>query len=899
MTNGRLHLQLHQVFLLISYSFPLQENICSLNEDIDVPEYVKSDPEMRISPDQIVNVLSDWPQEPANDLDVSQWEALHHILTKRLAIIQGPPGTGKTHVSVTALKLLLQNRNPRDPPIIVAAHTNHALDQLLNHISEVVPDYVRLGGRSIDENVRKRTLYEVRKSISIPPLFGGALGRAYHKLKIFRENIENLLRVFTMDSTGPLPATFFRDQKIISSEQYDALCNGAEGWTNSNLEEQADPIISWVGDMLFENSVTYRYEDRGYEEDEMDLEYEQLREMEQEKGIFDDDFETLKGPFVPLKENVRGRSNIDDELIEYLSIDNLWDVPPQNRGTIYNVLCRIAKEKLLSTFREHLKQYNRSVTERFIGKWEEDYAILKNTKLVGMTTTGLSKYRALVSALKPKIVMIEEAAETIEAPVTAACVESLEHLILVGDHKQLQGSCSVTDLEGDPFFLNMSMFERLVQNDIDYRTLLLQRRMVPEIRRLLTPIYSNLKDHPSVNNLMKVPGMGDIRSFLFCHQWPENSDSLSSRYNAQEAEMVVTFFLHLFFSGVDPSEITVLTFYNGQRKKILKLLKENRHLQSRHLKVNTVDSYQGEENDIVLLSLVRSNERGEIGFLSIENRVCVALSRARRGFYIFGDAQKLASKDPLWWEMVKMMGEGDEESRRIGFHLPLTCDKHQNKEFVSKPEDIKELNGGCRLPCETVLGCGHPCPVKCHGFDHALIQCKERCGKALSCGHICREACTAPTCSCHCGYKTTKASSLAKPSKGSSIQSSSPSKANVPEPRRQQQQQQTFKTDKERIQAFQKYAQGGSREHDRMLDKKFSAETTENILARLDAEESANLFTEQQQQPAQDLDVRVLSPVGDEESGGARTRWVQSFTPAIPTVEQQSVAVKGDLIDLD
>lgn len=859
---------------------------------------MKSDPEMRIS-DKIVNVLSDWPGEPSNNLDASQWEALHHILTKRLAIIQGPPGTGKTHVSVTALKLLLKNRKPEDPPIIVAAHTNHALDQLLNHIAEIVPDYVRLGGRSLDENVRKRTLFEVRKSISMAELSGGALRPAYHKLNIASKNIVDLLQAFTTDSTGPLSATFFRDQKIISNAQYDALCKGASGWTNSSLEEQADPIIPWVGDMLIENSVTYRYEDRGYEEDDMDLEYEQLREMEQEKGVLDDDFETLKGPFVSLKDNFRGRSNIDDELVGCPSMDNLWKIGLNNRGTIYNVLCRLAKEKLLSTFRELLKQYNKAVTERFIGKWEKDYAILKNTKLIGMTTTGLSKYRALVSALKPKIVMIEEAAEIIEAPVTAACVESLEHLILVGDHKQLQGSCSVTDLEDDPFFLNMSMFERLVQNDADYRALLHQRRMAPEIRRLLTPIYNNLKDHPSVDKLERVPGMGDIRSFLFCHQWPENSDSLSSRYNCREAEMVVTFFLHLFFSGVDPSTITVLTFYNGQRKKILKMLKDHRHLQSRHLKVNTVDSYQGEENDIVLLSLVRSNERGEIGFLSIENRVCVALSRARRGFYMFGNAQQLASKDPLWWEVVKMMDKGQAESRRIGFHLPLTCDKHQNKEFVSKPEDIKELNGGCRLPCETVLDCGHPCPVKCHGYSHSLIQCKERCAKTLPCGHLCRDVCSASTCSCNCGYKTsTRAWSPEKPSKGSA--QSSPSKSSDHES-----QQNAFKNDEQRIQAYQEFAQGGSREHDRMLDEKFNAEAMENILARLDAEESANLLTEQQQQqhqPVQDLDVQVLSPVGDEESGesGTRTRWVQSFMPAIPvrTVEP-SDAVEGDLIEFD
>ena len=57
--------------------------------------------------------------------------------------------------------------------------------------------------------------------------------------------------------------------------------------------------------------------------------------------------------------------------------------------------------------------------------------------------------------------------------------------------------------------------------------------------------------------------------------------------------------------------------------------------------VTTVDNYQGEENDIVILSLVRSNHHDNIGFLKASNRVCVALSRARHGMFIFGNASCL------------------------------------------------------------------------------------------------------------------------------------------------------------------------------------------------------------------------------------------------------------------
>lgn len=58
-------------------------------------------------------------------------------------------------------------------------------------------------------------------------------------------------------------------------------------------------------------------------------------------------------------------------------------------------------------------------------------------------------------------------------------------------------------------------------------------------------------------------------------------------------------------------------------------------------RIECVDGYQGEENDIILLSLVRSNIENNFGFLNIQNRICVALSRARNGLYIMGNMDNL------------------------------------------------------------------------------------------------------------------------------------------------------------------------------------------------------------------------------------------------------------------
>ena len=324
----------------------------------------------------------------------------------------------------------------------------------------------------------------------------------------------------------------------------------------------------------------------------------------------------------------------------------------------------------------------------------------------------------------------------IESPVTAVCVGTLEHLILVGDHQQLQGHCNVQELE-DVFHLNVSMFERLVQNNMPFRTLTRQRRMDPEIRRALAPIYEDLEDHPTVLDRPPVPGMGEVRSFFFDHNWSEGSDSMLSKYNEQEAEFIVGFFCYLVRGGtIPPRGITVLTFYNGQRKLILKLLKQQEFLAGEYVNVNTVDSYQGEENAVILLSLVRSNEQGQIGFLEVANRVCVALSRARLGFYIFGNVS-LLSRDPLWNQVIEIMSNNP---NRVGGRFPIRCIKHDRLSEIQYPRDWQG-RFGCNCKCGELLECGHRCPLTCHQFPHQAVICKAECKRSLICGHPCAKKC--------------------------------------------------------------------------------------------------------------------------------------------------------------
>ncbi|KAL9037151.1 MAG: hypothetical protein Q9180_003883 [Flavoplaca navasiana] len=728
-----------------------------------------------------VDILDgDWPNDATSNLDASQLAALRRILTKELAIVQGPPGTamsihkihapmasfsftpiqsqayirylGKTHVSVVALRVLLENKQDDDPPILVAAHTNHALDQLLRYIAPIESKFIRLGGMSTDyEIIKPRTLYEVKQATKLGIVPGGSKGPALGGMRALVKEMQGLLKPLTEGK--PLDEEVLKEHKILTEDQCKSLLKGSEKWIDTSLPDSITAAIhKWAGEELVEANRRTQPEDYGFDYEEIDLEYEQLKELEAEGkvGGGGDDDETLRGERLSLSEPWTGREQLGRSKDNWDSLlkktNDLWQVPPEGRGPLYRHMQQRLKDILVSKMRRLMVVYEKRVTELKIGKWEIDTNYLKEARVIGCTLTGISKYRALLHSLQPKIVLIEEAAETLEAQVTAACFDSLEHLILVGDHQQLRGQCNEKQLEGKPWYLDVSMFERLVRNNVGFSQLSRQRRMHPEIRRGLMPIYPNLEDHPSVALRPPVPGMGLLRSYFFSHDWPEDTDDLMSKVNRTEADMIVNFFNYLIINGAKTKDITVLTFYNGQRKLILSSLRKHANLQGEVFKVVTVDSYQGEENGIVLLSLVRSNLNKQIGFLSVANRVCVALSRAQQGFYIFGDAGLLSRQSRLWYKLIKAMSENP---RRVGLVLPLTCQNHQSVTYAKDPDYFNSSFGGCEKACGGQLPCGHGCAIRCHPFSHTDVLCNEPCSRKLLCSHICEELCYAP-CKCAC-----------------------------------------------------------------------------------------------------------------------------------------------------
>ena len=356
---------------------------------------------------------------------------------------------------------------------------------------------------------------------------------------------------------------------------------------------------------------------------------------------------------------------------------------------------------------------------------------LKESEVIAMTTTCAARYRNALSRIKPKIIIIEEAAEVLEAHVITSLTEGAEHVILIGDHKQLKPKPTVYKLAKE-YNLELSLFERMIRNGMDCHCLDTQHRMRPEIASLLQDIYPNLQNHPSV---LKYPDIKGVSSNLFFvshkHQEKDNSE-LKSKSNPFEAEYIVSLCWYLLLQGYSPSQITILTLYTGQLLLFKSLMPKEKF---EGVRVVAVDSYQGEENDIILLSLVRSNDEDKIGFVGIENRICVSLSRAKHGLFVIGNMAFMAKRSATW-ERITTRATA---KNQVGQSLRLFCRNHPDTYIDAvKGADFNEApEGGCKRQCDYRMKCGHVCQKVCHPYDqeHLKVKCKRKCKKIVCDSH--------------------------------------------------------------------------------------------------------------------------------------------------------------------
>ncbi|MEM9365931.1 MAG: AAA domain-containing protein [Planctomycetota bacterium] len=281
--------------------------------------------------------------------------------------------------------------------------------------------------------------------------------------------------------------------------------------------------------------------------------------------------------------------------------------------------------------------------------------VIKNAEVVCATTTLDEE---LLGKEHFDLAVIDEACQCSEAGIWQA-VNHADRVILAGDHCQLPPT--VLSDQASQTGMKQSTMQRLIlrYGNAIYQRLKVQYRMHEAIMRFPSEWFydGDLLADTSVRthrlcDLDTVTAQTwtteplcwiDTAGASFDEQ--QETDGLS-RWNPGEVRLVETILRDLTAAGLSGHQIAVITPYAGQ----VRALRDRLHMEA--LEIDTVDGFQGREKEVVILSTVRSNATGEIGFLSDTRRTNVAITRAKRSLVIIGDSATLG-RDPFYEALLE------------------------------------------------------------------------------------------------------------------------------------------------------------------------------------------------------------------------------------------------------
>ncbi len=275
--------------------------------------------------------------------------------------------------------------------------------------------------------------------------------------------------------------------------------------------------------------------------------------------------------------------------------------------------------------------------------------ILTNAQVITCTLVGAANRE--IKDMHYNTVFIDEAAQALEP----ACIIPLlraNRIVFAGDHKQLPPT--VKSKEAIKGGLQKTMFEKTIENNSADVMLTIQYRMNEAIMQFSNQIFYDGK--LVADNICKNQTVfdGDMplefidtagTGFVEKH----NSQTLST-YNEEEAALIIKY-LTSYIQNVELqgnfhriSGIGIISPYKAQTEIIKKYIKNSEIPDYAKLitVIDTADSFQGREKDVIIISLTRSNDKGEIGFLNDTRRMNVAMTRAKKKLIIFGDSATIS-----------------------------------------------------------------------------------------------------------------------------------------------------------------------------------------------------------------------------------------------------------------
>ncbi|KAF3919193.1 hypothetical protein AA313_de0200271 [Arthrobotrys entomopaga] len=666
--------------------------------------------------DDLQNVLG---TKKSVKLDIAQAESLLTGLTKKVSLIQGPPGTGKSFIGALIAKVLHDHTKET---ILVQTYTNHALDQFLEDLINVgIPtgSIVRLGSKSSattkalslfeqQSNYKEsRLTYEIRQEKR-------SQGESYHDALV-----NKVKQYMTFRATEKILLDYL--EFSADSEFFDAFV------VPENKEGMA--VVGRRGKKVGPHYLLNRWC------------------LGLDAGVF--------------------RRSANEQF------PTVWAMNNDIRATHLKKWIREVFEEQISEIGNLMCKYNECQERLNQIRQLRDTHIIEKKRIIGCTTTAAAMHTDQLQKASPGVVLVEEAGEILESHILTALTPNTKQLVLIGDHKQLRpkvNNHALTVEKGDGYNLNQSLFERLVLAGVPHVTLNRQHRMRPEISSLVRNLtYPELEDAEGTKGRPRLRGFQDSVIFV-SHNYPElnatriadrrDDGSNLSKENEYEAEILIKCVRYLGQQGYGTDNLVVLTPYLGQLCVLRDTLSRDNDpvlndldsfeliragllspagadVGKKKIKISTIDNYQGEESDVVIVSLTRSNSVGDIGFMASPQRVNVLLSRARNALIMIGNADTFMNsrkgKD-VWIPLMQQL----KENGHVYDGFPIQCEQHPEKKVLLKTKEEFDTacpDGGCSEPCGILLNCGqHACPHRCHQLqDHTKMDCpaiiKLRCSR--------------------------------------------------------------------------------------------------------------------------------------------------------------------------
>lgn len=273
-------------------------------------------------------------------------------------------------------------------------------------------------------------------------------------------------------------------------------------------------------------------------------------------------------------------------------------------------------------------------------------ALFGEARVIACTLTGAAN--RLLSGQKFGTLFIDEAAQALEAACWIA-IRCATRVVFAGDHCQLPPTVkSLAALKGG---LGRTLMERVAELKPEVVTLLkVQYRMNEAIMRFSSNyFYGGMVESAEQVKHRGILDYDDPMTWIDTSQLEGGEEFVGEsfgRINREEARLTLAT-LQRYFERISKQRILdegidvgIISPYRAQVQLLRRMLKQDDFFKPfRHnISINTVDGFQGQERDVVLISLVRANAEGQIGFLSDLRRMNVAITRARMKLIILGDA---------------------------------------------------------------------------------------------------------------------------------------------------------------------------------------------------------------------------------------------------------------------